>query len=67
MLQFVLVLPGIALNFFTVASRGLWFGFVLEAVPLHRDVSVTGEQLLHSSEDFSPPNPTAPVRGLGVH
>lgn len=40
-LQFVLGLLGIELNFFS----GPWFMFVLEAVLLHRDVSVPGKQL----------------------
>lgn len=40
---------------------------MLEAVLVTRDVSVTGEQGLHSTENFSSPHPTPPARRLGVH
>ena len=64
----MLVLAGIELMFFIVASMGLCFGFVLEAVLItQRDVSVTAEQPLPRAKAFSAPHPTPPARRLGGH
>ena len=61
-----LVLAGIALIFFIVASMGLCFGFVLETV-LIIQVFVTAEQRLHRVKAFAASHPTPPASRLGVH
>ena len=66
----MLVLAGIELIFFIVASMGLCFGFVLKTVLIliiQGDVFVTTEQCLHSIKPFPASHPTPPVSNLGVH
>jgi len=62
----VLVLAGVVLIFFLVASTGLRFGFVLETVLLYRDVFTIAEQCLHRVKASSPSYITPPACRLGV-
>ena len=58
----VLILAGIELIFFIVASRGLCFGFVLKTV------LITQRCFHHCwAKAFSASHPTPPARRLGVH
>lgn len=49
MIELVLVLTGIKLNFFTVAGIGQSFGFVLDTVLINNDVFVIAKQYLPAS------------------
>lgn len=46
MIELVLVLTGIKLNFFTVSGIGQCFGFVLDTVLTNNDVFVIAKQYL---------------------
>ena len=61
----MLVLAGVELIFFTVASVGLCSGFVLEQRWEQGGVLVTAEQRLPRAKGFSAPQPTPPASGLG--
>ena len=63
----MLVLAGIELIFFTVASMGLCFGFVLETGLIIQGCLVIAEQCLHRVKAFSASHPTPPASRLGVH
>lgn len=61
----VLGLAGVI--FFTGASTGLWFGFVLKRVMIYKALPVTAEQGFHSAKAFVAPQPTPPEGRLGLH
>ena len=64
-LGIVLVLAGIELIFFMVASMGLCFGFVLKTVLIIQGYFSYSEQCLHRVKVFSASHPTPPARRLG--
>ena len=64
----MLVLSEVELIFFTVASMGLHFGFVLETVLTIQGCFIfTAEQRLHRAKAFSASHPTPQASRLGVH
>ena len=62
----MLVLAGLELIFFIVASMVLCFGFVLGTVLVTQvNVFITAEQRLHRAKAFSAHHTTLPVRETG--
>ena len=59
----MLVLPGLELIFFTVASVGPCSGFVLEAVLITEGCFSPAEQGLHGAKGISAPHPTSEQAG----